>query len=107
MKKNRVDYVTLHFPLLHIETTERLQYDKVVEEYNELRKELFSESGPDKMLHELQDIMQAYLTLLCVKVKPYAVDEQEAAEKVSDLVFDANQKHRKRMERLKADRGWL
>ncbi len=100
-------YVTLHFPIFHVDVTEREQYDKVVEEYNELRKELFSEAGPDRMLHELQDIIQAYLTLLCVKARPFSLSNDEVAERVSDLMFDANQTHRKKIERYKAERGWL
>jgi Ribonuclease G/E len=107
VKKTETNYVTLHFPLLHIDTTERLQYDKVVEEYNEVRKELFSESPPEKMLHELQDIIQAYITLLCVKAKPFSVDEQEVSDRVIHLVEQANQTHRKKIERYKAERGWL
>lgn len=107
MKKILNNYVTLHFPLLLIDTTERLQYDKVVEEYNELRKELFSEAGPERMLHELQDILQAYMTLLCVKAKDWSIDEREVVDKVSELVEQANQDHRKKIERYKAERGWL
>ncbi len=107
MKQSRHQYVTLHFPILHIDTTEREQYDKVVEEYNEFRKELFSESEPERMLHELQDIVQAYVTLLCVKAKPFSIDEREVADKVSDILDQANQDHRKKIERYKADRGWL
>lgn len=107
MKQSRHQYVTLHFPILNIETTERKQYDKVVEEYNEFRKELFSESEPERMLHELQDIVQAYITLLCVKAKPFSIDDREVADKVSDVLEQANQDHRKKIERYKAERGWL
>jgi Ribonuclease G/E len=107
MKKKNNEYVTIHLPLLHIDTTESLQYDKVVEEYNELRKELFDNSAPDRMLHELQDILQAYITLLCVKAKPFSVDEREVSDRVKDLVEGANQEHRKKIERYKAERGWI
>lgn len=107
MKRFDTRYVTLHFPLLHIDIGEREQYDKVVEEYNEVRKELFDESAPDRMLHELQDIIQAYLTLLCVKAKPYSVDSLEVSDRVRDLVEEANQEHRKKIERYKAERGWI
>jgi Ribonuclease G/E len=107
MKRFDTRYVTLHFPLLHIDIGEREQYDKVVEEYNEVRKELFDESAPDRMLHELQDIIQAYLTLLCVKAKPYSVDSLEVSDRVQDLVEEANQDHRKKIERYKAERGWM
>ena len=107
MKRTKIDFVTLHLPLLHIETTETEQYDKVVEEYNELRKELFNNSAPDRMLHELQDILQAYITLLCVKAKPYSIDEMEVSDRVRDLIENANQDHRKKIERYKAERGWL
>lgn len=107
MRKTKIDFVTLHFPLLHIDTTETDQYDKVVEEYNEVRKELFNNSAPDRMLHELQDILQAYITLLCVKAKPYSIDEMEVSDRVRDLVEQANQDHRKKIERYKAERGWL
>ena len=107
MKKTNTDYITIHFPLLHIDTTEKLQYDKVVEEYNEVRKELFDYAPPDRMLHELQDIIQAYITLLCIKAKPFSVDEREASDRVRDLVEQANQDHRKKMERYRSERGWL
>jgi Ribonuclease G/E len=107
MRKTKIDFVTLHFPLLHIDTTESDQYDKVVEEYNEVRKELFNNSAPDRMLHELQDILQAYITLLCVKAKPYSIDEMEVSDRVRDLIEQANQDHRKKIERYKAERGWL
>jgi Ribonuclease G/E len=107
MKKTNNEYVTIHLPLLHIDTTENLQYDKVVEEYNELRKELFDNAPPERMLHELQDIMQAYITLLCVKLKTFCVDDREVSEKVSDLLEQANQDHRKKIERYKAERGWI
>lgn len=107
MKRTETKYITLHFPLLHVDTTESLQYDKVVEEYNEVRKELFDNSAPDRMLHELQDILQAYITLLCVKAKPFSVDEREVSDRVKDLVEQANQEHRKKIERYKAERGWI
>lgn len=107
MKKSEIQYATLHFPILHIDTTENEQYDKVVEEYNEVRKELFNNSAPDRMLHELQDILQAYITLLCVKAKPYSIDEIEVTDKVRGLVEEANQDHRKKIERYKAERGWI
>jgi Ribonuclease G/E len=107
MKKTNTDYITIHFPLLHIDTTEKLQYDKVVEEYNEVRKELFDYAPPERMLHELQDIIQAYITLLCIKAKPFSVDEREASDRVRDLVEQANQDHRKKMERYRSERGWL
>jgi hypothetical protein len=106
-KRYKTRYVTMHFPLLLIDTDERKQYDKVVEEYNELRKELFSESGPERMLHELQDILQAYMTLLCVKAKDWTIDERERMDKVVELVEQANQEHRKKIERYKAERGWM
>lgn len=106
-KPARTSYVTLHFPLLHIDTTENLQYDKVVEEYNELRKELFDNAPPNRMLHELQDILQAYITLLCVKAKPFSMDEREVADKVRDVVESANEDHRKKIERYRAERGWI
>jgi Ribonuclease G/E len=59
------------------------------------------------MLHELQDIIQAYITLLCIKAKPFSVDEREASDRVRDLVEQANQDHRKKMERYRSERGWL
>jgi len=107
MKRTETKYITIHFPLMHVDTTENLQYDKVVEEYNEVRKELFDNSAPDRMLHELQDILQAYITLLCVKAKPFSVDEREVSDRVKDLVEGANQEHRKKIERYKAERGWI
>jgi Ribonuclease G/E len=107
MKKTNTDYITIHFPLLHIDTTEKLQYDKVVEEYNEVRKELFDGATPERMLHELQDIIQAYITLLCIKAKPFSVDEREVSDRVKDLVEQANQDHRKKIERYRSERGWL
>lgn len=107
MKKTNTDYITIHFPLLHIDTTEKLQYDKVVEEYNEVRKELFDYAPPERMLHELQDIIQAYITLLCIKAKPFSVDEREVSDRVKDLVEQANQDHRKKIERYRSERGWL
>jgi Ribonuclease G/E len=107
MRKTKIDFVTLHFPILHIDTTETEQYDKVVEEYNEVRKELFNNSAPDRMLHELQDILQAYITLLCVKAKPFSIDEMEVSDRVRDLIEQANQDHRKKIERYKAERRWL
>lgn len=108
MKHERVHtaYVTLHFPILNIDTNERDQFKKLVEEYNEFRKELFAESGPERMLHELQDIVQAYVTLLCQKAKPFSVDHHETAERVIDLMDEANQEHRRKMERYRAERGW-
>lgn len=106
-KRFQTRYVTLHFPLLLIETDERKQYDKVVEEYNELRKELFSEAGPERMLHELQDILQAYMTLLCVKANSFTIDERETFDKVAEVLEQANQEHRKKIERYKAERGWM
>lgn len=102
----RTDYVTLHFPLLHIDTTERQQYDKVVEEYNEFRKELFTEASPERILHELQDVLQAYITLLCVKARQFSIDERETVEKVAQLVDEANCSHRKKIARYRAERGW-
>jgi Ribonuclease G/E len=107
MKKTNTDYITIHFPLLHIDTTEKLQYDKVVEEYNEVRKELFDGAPPERMLHELHDIIQAYITLLCIKAKPFSVDEREVSDRVKDLVEQANQDHRKKIERYRSERGWL
>ena len=107
MKRVETNYITLHFPLLHSEATESLQYDKVVEEYNEVRKELFDNAEPERMLHELQDILQAYITLLCVKAKPFSIDEREVSDKVKDLVESANQEHRKKIERYRAERGWI
>jgi hypothetical protein len=59
------------------------------------------------MLHELQDILQAYITLLCVKAKPFSMDEREVSDRVKDLVEGANQEHRKKIERYKAERGWI
>lgn len=107
MTRTPIDYVTLHFPLLHIEHSERQQYDKLVEEYNEFRKELFAESDIDRMLHELQDVVQAYITLLVIKAKPFSIDRRETVERVLALVEQANQDHRKKIERYKAERGWL
>jgi Ribonuclease G/E len=107
MKRTETKYITLHFPVLHVDTTESLQYDKVVEEYNEVRKELFDNAEPERMLHELQDILQAYITLLCVKAKPFSIDEREVSDKVKDLVESANQEHRKKIERYRAERGWI
>ena len=107
MKRVETNYITLHFPVLHVDTTESLQYDKVVEEYNEVRKELFDNAEPERMLHELQDILQAYITLLCVKAKPFSIDEREVSDKVKDLVESANQEHRKKIERYRAERGWI
>ena len=106
MRTSKTDYITLHFPLLHIDSNERKQYDKVIEEYNEFRKELFSESDVDRMLHELQDVVQAYLTLLVLKAKMFSIDRREAAERVAAVVEQANQDHRKKIERYKAERGW-
>lgn len=105
MKRVETNYITLHFPVLHVDTTESLQYDKVVEEYNEVRKELFDNAEPERMLHELQDILQAYITLLCVKAKPFSIDEREVSDRVKDLVESANQEHRKKIERYRAERG--
>lgn len=107
MKRVETNYITLHFPVLQIDTTESLQYDKVVEEYNEVRKELFDNAEPERMLHELQDILQAYITLLCVKAKPFSIDEREVSDRVKDLVESANQEHRKKIERYRAERGWI
>ena len=107
MKRVETNYITLHFPVLHVDTTESLQYDKVVEEYNEVRKELFDNAEPERMLHELQDILQAYITLLCVKAKPFSIDEREVSDRVKDLVESANQEHRKKIERYRAERGWI
>lgn len=106
MNKTRIDHVTLHFPLLHIEQSERQQYEKLVEEYNEFRKELFAESDIDRMLHELQDVVQAYMTLLVIKAKPFSIDKRETVERVLALVEQANQEHRKKIERYKVERGW-
>jgi hypothetical protein len=106
MKKINTKYITLHFPLLHIDVKEREQYDKVIEEYNEFRKELFAESDVERMLHELQDVVQAYLTLLVLKAKTFSIDNTEASERVAVVVEQANQDHRKKIERYKADRGW-
>lgn len=105
-EKTTTSYVTLHFPILHIESTLKEQESKVIEEYNEFKKELFRGSAPDRMLHELQDIMQAYITLLYLQTKPTSLDDREADQRVADLIERENQKHRRKMEQYRAERGW-
>jgi allophanate hydrolase subunit 1 len=106
LKKTRTEYVTLHFPLLHLDVTYAEQRKKVVEEYNEFRKELFAESSHERTLHELQDIVQAYITMMVAQVRELALDERDASERVTALVEHLNQVHRKKIERYKAERGW-
>ena len=106
MRKTKIDFVTLHFPILHIDTTYQKQLDKVIEEYNEFRKEIFSNAEPDRALHELQDVVQAYITLMHVRTKPTALDDQEADENVIRFFEQVNLEHRKKIERYKIDRGW-
>ena len=104
IKKNR--FLSLFFPLINTKTNEREQYDKVIEEYNEFRKELFSEAPPEITLSELFDLNQAYFHYLCAKVRPFCIDEYEAVEKVIAIIEQANQDHRKKIERYRAERGW-
>jgi Ribonuclease G/E len=106
MKRTSTNHVTLHFPLLHLDVTYADQRKKVVEEYNEFRKELFAESSHERTLHELQDIVQAYLTMMVAQIKELAIDEQDADERVIALVEHLNQEHRKKIERYKSERGW-
>jgi hypothetical protein len=106
MKRFDTRYVTLHFPLLHIDIGEREQYDKVVEEYNEFRFELFSESSPERVLHELQDLVQATLSWVYVLTKTTALDDKEADDKVRAFIEQENQNHRKKIARYMAERGW-
>jgi hypothetical protein len=47
------------------------------------------------------------MTLLCVKAKDWTIDERERMDKVVELVEQANQEHRKKIERYKAERGWM
>ena len=103
---NRTNYVQIHFPLVITGRTPNEQMDKLVEEYNEFRKELFSQSGPERMLHEIHDIMQAYISLLTAKALELGMDERQAREHITELLEDANQAHRKKIERYKAERGW-
>jgi hypothetical protein len=35
------------------------------------------------------------------------MDEREVSDRVKDLVEGANQEHRKKIERYKAERGWI
>jgi Ribonuclease G/E len=106
MKPTITHHVTMHFPIIDTKATEREQYDKVIEEYNEFRKEMFSEASPERLLHELQDVFQAYSNYLFQKVKPFCVDELEAAEKVIQLLDEANTEHRRKIERYRKERGW-
>ena len=103
---NSTQYTPLYFPLIITGKTPREQTDKLVEEYNELRKELFAEAGPDRMLHELQDVMQAYISLLMAKALELGMDERQARAHITELLEDANQLHRKKIERYKVERGW-
>lgn len=105
MNHERYDtrYITLHFPLMHIDRTFAKQKEKVVEEYNEFRKELFGDADPERTLHELQDLVQAYITLMMTQAKPTSLDERDTEERVIQLLEQANQDHRKKMERYRAD----
>lgn len=103
---NKTQYTPLHFPLVITGDSPKKQTDKLVEEYNEFRKELFAESGPERMLHELQDMVQAYIALLMAKALELGMDETQARAHITELLEDANQAHRKKMERYKAERGW-
>ena len=102
----RTYHITLYFPLVITGKSPNEQTDKLVEEYNEFRKELFSQSGPERMLHELQDLMQAYISLLMAKALELGMDERQAREHITELLEDANHAHRKKIERYNAERGW-
>jgi hypothetical protein len=96
----------LFFPLLHIDTTYAEQRKKLIEEYNEFRRELFTESSHARMFHELQDIVQAYLTTIYAQIRETCINDAEADEKIIALIEYLNQEHRKKIERYKAERGW-
>lgn len=106
MKQNRTEYVTMHFPQIHPGTTYREQHQKMIEEYNEFRFELFSESSPERVLHELQDLVQATLSWVYVLTKTTALDDKEADDKVRAFIEQENQNHRKKIARYMAERGW-
>lgn len=82
------------------------QYQKVAEEFSELREEFVRDGSPERMLHEMQDLLQAYITLMYVQARPYCLDDHEAVEKVTMLVERENQEHRKKIERYRAELGW-
>ena len=106
LKKTRIEYATIHFPILNIDTTYKEQHAKVIDEYNEFRNELFKDAEPERLLHELQDVFQAYTTQLFVRIRPLVMDDDEARERVIALLEHCNQEHRKKIERYRADRGW-
>ena len=94
-----MDHVTLHFPILKIDTTVTEQEWKVMEEYKEFEHELLNRTTKERLLHELHDVVQSYLTLLALEI----TDEKELIE----YVEEQNQEHRKKIERYRAERGWV
>ena len=94
-----MNHVTLHFPLLKIDTTVSEQEWKVMEEYKEFEHELLNKGTKERLLHELHDVVQSYLTLLALEMP----NESEMIE----FVEEQNQEHRKKIERYRAERGWL
>jgi hypothetical protein len=98
--------INLHIPLYNVGTSEQEQYDKVIEEYNELRKEIFADAVPERVLHEMFDVVQVYAHYLFSKVRPFCQTDDEAMRKVAELIESANYEHRLKLATYAKERGW-
>ena len=104
-EKTITRYVPWHMPIIEIENiTIREQYMKLREELDEFQQELDLHADHDRILHELQDVVQAYITLMVLEAKK--TEQENAVDMVVETLVEANQDHRKKIERYKAERGW-
>ena len=94
-------HITLHIPLDTQATTSR---EETVDAYNSFRKAMFGGAEPDAMLAALHHLTQCYVGELVVRVKPFCLNDAEAAAKVVELLDAANVAHRKRIERVRYER---
>lgn len=106
VEKKTTAHATFHFPILHLDVSIKEQEMKVIEEMNELKKEVLMNGTDERIMHEVQDVIQAMLTLLSIKLRSTALDERETDERIQHYIEQENQAHRKKLATYAAERGW-
>jgi hypothetical protein len=99
--------INIHMPLYNVGTSEQEQYDKVLEEFDELKTELSGGAEDiDRVLHEMFDVIQSIAHLRFVEIRPSCQTDDEAMRKVTELIESANYEHRLKLATYAKERGW-
>ena len=99
-------HATTYFPIINPPGSIDDQRKKVMEELDEFMDEIRIGSSLEDMAAELNDVYQAFITLVYMTHLKEYTNTSYAIYDTIQFIEDANKEHRAKIERYKAERGW-